>query len=63
MNCSYSTDKIFDSWIRDLGFNPAYIKNWLASWSNNKKLSSKADAISWYSLQKKKKKKKEANTW
>ena len=36
-----SIDKISDSWIRDLGFNPISIdtKNQLVSWSDNKKLS------------------------
>ena len=54
-----STGKISDGWIRNLGFNPAYTKNWLVSWSDDnsddKELSSGADVISWNSLKKKKK--------
>ena len=54
-------DKISDSWIEIWGSIPAYTKNWLVFWSNDKELSSEADVISWISLslsQKKKKKKK-----
>ena len=50
-----STGKIFDGCIKDLGSNLAYTKNWLVSWSNDKELSSGADAIGWISLKKKKK--------
>ena len=36
-----STGKVSDSCIRDLRFNPpAYTKNGLVSWSDDKKLSS-----------------------
>ena len=42
-----STGKIFDGWIRDLGSIPAYTKNWLVSWSDNKKLPLGADTIWW----------------
>ena len=49
-----SIDKVFDGCKRDLGFNPAYTKNCLVSWSDDKELLSGADAISWNSLPKKK---------
>ena len=39
----------------------AYTKNRLASWSDNKELSLEADVISWNSLSKKEKGKKEYN--
>ena len=39
----------------DWGSIPAYIKNWLVSWFDDKELSSGADAIGWNSLKKKKK--------
>ena len=35
--------------------SPPTPKNWLVSWSNDKELSSGADAIDWNSLSKKKK--------
>ena len=41
-----STGKVSDSCIKDMGFNPAYTKNWLVSWSDDKELSLGADAIS-----------------
>ena len=54
-----STGKVFNSWIRNLGFNPClHKKTDLVSWSDDKKLLSKVDAIGWNSLKKKKKKKK-----
>ena len=37
---------------------PAYTKNWLVSWFDDKKRSSEADAIGWNFLSLKKKKKK-----
>ena len=38
-----------------MGFNPAYTKNWLVSWANDKKRSLGADDIGWNSKKKKKK--------
>ena len=31
---------------------PIYTRNWLMSWSNNKELSSRVDALGWNSLKK-----------
>ena len=45
-----STDKVSDDWIRDLSSIIAYTKNWLVSWSDDKELSSGANAIGWNSL-------------
>ena len=47
-----STSKVSDGYIKDLGFNPAYIKNWLMSWFDDKELLLKADIIDWNSLEK-----------
>ena len=49
-----STGKVSDGYIKDLGFNPTYIKNWLMSWFDDKELSLRADIIDWNSLKKKK---------
>ena len=51
-----STGKVCNGWIRNLGSIPAYTKNRLMSWSDDKELSSGADAIRWNFLKKKKKK-------
>ena len=44
------TGKVSDGYIRDLGFNSTYTKNWLVSWFDDKELSLGADAIDWNSL-------------
>ena len=45
--------KVSDGWIRDLGFNPCLHQK-LIGWSDDKELSSRADAIGWNSLSQKK---------
>ena len=46
-----STDKVFDDWIRDLGFNfSAYIKNQSVSWSDDKEQKSQKHVIGWNSM-------------
>ena len=48
-----STGKVCNGWIRNLGSIPAYTKNRLMSWSDDKELFLGADAISWKQSQKK----------
>ena len=50
-----SIDKVFNDRIRNLGLFSAYTKNWVMSWSDDKELSSGANAIK-LKLSKKKKK-------
>ena len=49
-----STDKIYYPQIKYLGSDLSLYKNQLVSWSNNKEQSSKAEAINWNYLWKKK---------
>lgn len=49
-----STEKVFDGWIRNLGFNPAYTKTRLVFWFNDNELSLGEDIIGKNSFLKKK---------